>query len=171
MFGLSFSQEQELVLVRLGQLAQKSVLLSSRPLPEDMVRGMFDDAKERLAQRAHVLGRLCGGKWPASEDTLVEALCSEPMDFMAWRRRCYVLLAITGSMLFIVDDKVSSSQDLVSFLTVARIIGARTAGVIPEGATPAALPSSVLSAADLVVSGEAEPSLLGVVLRSLSGEG
>lgn len=168
---LTLSEEHERTLRVIRLWNNECLLLSSSfPAPVDSVKALFPKRKEALEQAGKLIAGLSGNSWPATEQELVTLLCEEPSDLLTWRRRLHVLLAMAGNMVFAVDDKVGSSQDLITMLTVARIVKAKTLGVIPLGVIPAAIPVTVLAAADAVVSGEADATLASAVLGSLIKE-
>lgn len=171
LFVLPFSDEQEKTLAMVRTWRPSCVLLSSAaPVPESLVSAVYEKRSEAIAAAKGVCAPLVMGIWPDSKEAFAEALGAEPKNLSDWKRRALLLLAAAGNMAFVVDEKMSASQELITLLVVARIIKAKTLGVLPIGGAPIPLPNTVLTAADLVVSGEADGDVADALLRSLIGE-
>lgn len=168
---LTLSEEHESSL-RVLRLWNKDapVVSSSFPVQKDMGQTLLEGRFGAIQDAGKVLSPLSGGIWPATEDEALKLICGEPSDLVAWRRRLHVLLALTGNLVFAADDKLGGSQDLLTTLVVARIIRAKSLGVIPLGVLPVAVPVTVLAAADLILSGEADVALASRCLVSLTQE-
>jgi hypothetical protein len=171
LFVLTFSEEQEKAVSPVLQNNKAPLLLSSAPADPESVRALFEKRKTALSEAGSTVSPLCGKAWPQTEAETVQLLCGEPKDLLTWRRRVYAMMAMANNFVFVADERVSSSQDLVTYLTVARVIRSKTLGVIPPGVMPSAVPNTIMAAADLILSGEADGAIAASVLRSLTEEG
>lgn len=171
LFVMTFSEEQERVLSVVLQSNKAPLLVSSAPVDMETAKKLFEERKTALSEVGSTVLPLCGNFWPKTEDEVVQLLCGEPKDLLTWRRRIYAMMAMAKNFVFVADERISSSQDLVTYLTVARIIRAKTLGVIPPGVIPAPVPNTMLAAADLTLSGEADVVIVAAALRSLTEEG
>ena len=175
LFILPLSESQEQVLTGLsfpkGDKSSPSLLSSSGPVAPSTAKEMYEKRKTAVSEVGHVCGPLVMDQWPKSEEEFCQALCSEPKNVLDWRRRNFLMLAVAKNMVFVADEKVGSSQELITLLTVARAVRAKTLGVLPAGSVPFSVPSTILAAADLVMSGEADGDTAHRVLQSLTQEG
>jgi hypothetical protein len=171
LFVLTFSEEQEKVVAPIIFANKAPLLLSSAPVDPALAKKLFEERKMVLSEFGSIVLPLCGNVWPKTEEETVQLLCGEPKDLLMWRRRIYAMMAMAKNLVFVADERISSSQDLVTYLTVARIIRAKTLGIVPPGVIPAVVPNTMLAATDLTMSGEADATLVTSVLRSLTEEG
>lgn len=169
LFTLPLSEEHERTLSFL-QTSKAEVLSSAGPVGVLTAKEIYEDRNGAI-EEASVCCALVQGQWPKTSDEFCQALCDEPKSVLDWRRRNFLMMAVAKNMVFVADDKVASSQELLTLLTVARIVGAQTLGVIPAGTIPFAVPSTILSAADLILSGEADSHTAQRIIRSLTQEG
>lgn len=172
LFLMTFSEEQEKsILVVLRHIKAQTVLASHAPVDPDTAKKLFEERKAALSEVGNTVLPLCGNVWPKTEEETVQLLCAEPRDLLTWRRRIYAMMSMAKNFVFVADERISSSQDLVTYLTVARIIRAKTLGVVPPGVVPAPVPNTMLAATDLILSGEADGVIVAAALQSLTEEG
>lgn len=172
LFALSLDEKHDAVLRKALAFEEKSIL-SSAPVDASVVLPLWEHASQQLRYREAYVGaaRLCAGEWPANTTEAVKVFTQEPTDVIAWRRRNLLSAVCSGNMIFVADTTIGGSQELILMLTFARMNHIRTAGIVPAGLMPASVPLGILSAADVVLSGEADGDYLRVLLRSLKEEG
>jgi hypothetical protein len=168
-FILPLAEEHERTL-SFVQMSKAEVLSSAGPVGILTAKEIYEDRKGAIEEASGVCRALVQGRWPVNSEEFCQALCDEPKSVLDWRRRNFLMLAVAKNMVFVADDKTSSSE-LFTLLTVARIVRANTLGIVTAGSIPFSIPSTILSAADLILSGEADSTTAQRVLRSLTQEG
>jgi hypothetical protein len=137
------------------------------------------DAVSALLDAEHIWGRLqsaqdiCGPLvrsvaplWPTTKTEAVEFMSNAPQTLAGWTCRNLLFQFATGGFLYSISEITTRTQDLITHLTVAKMFGQTTIGIMPS-TLRTTLETPTLTMTDHIV-GEADPRALRLVLESLN---
>ena len=111
------------------------------------------------------LVRSTANLWPRGKANAEIIMEEPPANFQAWVCRNLLWQFCTQSFIYLVHEETLRQQDLTVHLTVAKMFGHMTIGILPS-ASRVMLESTQMTLTDAIV-GEAEPRCLSALLGSL----
>lgn len=172
-FGLVARPEDAAYLAAvMGSLHPEFILVSSYTAPiegltERLLTAEGGAERVRTARgQCEPLVRTLAPAWPDHMPELIERMEKPPENFHMWVLRNLLWQTATGGFIYAINPDTLGTYDLTVHLTVARMFGQLTVGILP-GDTRSMFESTQLTLTDAVV-GEADARTLSAVLRSLN---
>lgn len=150
--------------------AGPTLVTSFTEAPEGLAARLLDDRGWARVQEA---GKLCAPlvrspapAWPTTPERAEVILTQVPQVFNGWVLRNLLWQTLCGGFVYWVDEESIGLLDLTVHLTVAKMLGQTSIGILPSSMRTM-LESTQLTLTDVIV-GEADTRSLSLLLESLS---